>query len=46
MTTGIAFKNSKKAYPPEINFTIHWLIVQLMIKIMNMFLKAVKMLNC
>ena len=30
MTTAIALKNSKKAYPPEINFMI-------MIKMMNMY---------
>ena len=35
MTTviaGIASANLKKAYPAKINFLIHWLIVQLVIK--------------
>ena len=44
MTIGVVLKNSKKDYPAKINFIIHQLIVQLMIKIMNMFLTFVKLL--
>ena len=37
MNYGIAFKKSKKAYLVKINFVTHQQIIQLMIKIMNMF---------
>lgn len=37
MDSGVALKRLKKTYSAKINFIVHWLIVQLAIKIMNMF---------
>ena len=45
ITTAIVLKNSKNAYLAKINFVIHWLIVQLMITTMNIFLIFGKLLK-
>ena len=42
--TRIALKNSKRDYLTKINFLIHYLILQLVIKIVNMFLTFGKLL--
>ena len=40
MATWIALKKSRKACPAKKSFTIHWLIVTLMIKIMTWYLRS------
>ena len=45
MKIGIALKTLRKVYLANINFTINWVIVQLVIKIMNMYLALRKLLK-
>ena len=45
MTTGIALKNSQKAYLAKISFVKYWLIMKFEIKVMSIFFTFRKLLK-